>query len=302
LYDLTFEYPFVFILLILFLLIDKFFKQNNEAIIMPHIKLMKKADNNISNIILISKYSAIIFLIISLASPVVENKIVNNNSDGYNIGLIIDSSGSMQERGFDTTNMLSNKFDIVKNIVNDFIKKRENDNLSIVVFGDFAYVATPLTYDKDILQSINTTLQIGMAGERTAIYDGIFQTVKILSKIKSDNKIAILLTDGKNSAGNIPDNVAIKMAQKYNIKIYTIGIGNRGDFDKRALLKIAKETNGQFFEANNKKMLEEIYDKIDELEKGEISQQNFVKKDYFFQYTLFFSIISMLTFIYFKNR
>jgi Ca-activated chloride channel family protein len=300
--DFTFEYPYLLLLIIIFVLLDKFFKQRNDAIIFSNIEIINIVQSRVSSIVLLSKYFAIIFLVVSISSPVIENKIVNNNSNGYNIGLILDSSGSMQEIGFDRANITNNKFDIVKDIVSDFIEKRENDNISIVVFGDFAYVAAPLTYDKEILKGINSTLQIGIAGERTAIYDGIFQSVKILSKVEAKNKIAILLTDGINSAGNIPDDIAIKIAKKYGVKIYTIGIGKRGDFDKVSLLKIAKETNAEFFEANNRNKLEEIYQKIDELEKSKVQQETVVKKDYLYQYTLFVSIIFMLVFIYYKNK
>jgi Ca-activated chloride channel family protein len=283
-------------------LVEKFFKQKDETIIFPHLELLKKSSSSISSIVIVSKYLAILFLIISMASPVIKDKIINQDSQGFNISLIIDASGSMAEMGFDATNITKSKFDIVKDIVDDFIEKRENDNISLVVFGDFAYVATPLTYDKEILKSINKTLFVTMAGERTAIYDSIFQSTKLLSSVESTNKVAILLTDGKNSAGVIPDSVAIKMAKKYGIKIYTIGIGRSGDFDKYSLMQISKETNGKFFEANDKNSLEDIYNKIDNMEKSKIKQQSFVKKDYLFQYTLFISIFFMLLFIYFKNR
>jgi Ca-activated chloride channel family protein len=209
----------------------------------------------------------------------------------------------MRELGFDITNRNLDKFSIVKNIVNDFVDQRANDNISVIVFGTFSFVAVPLTYDKNIIKDITNNLQLGMAGDNTAIYDGLAQAINSLSKNKeADNSVVILLTDGRNTAGSIPHSVSIKLSKKYGIKVHTIGIGRDGDFNKYALKNIAKETGGEFFVANNKDTLEKIYQEINRLEKAKIKANSFVKKDYLFQYPLFIAIISLLLYIYIRNK
>ncbi len=297
--QIKFEYPYLLLLILIFLFCSKFCPIRVQSIIFPHLSILKVNIKN-SSLISILKWMTIIFMFVALASPVIEDKIISNKKDGYNIVLTLDTSGSMREIGFDRTNRGLDKFSVVKNIVKEFIDKRIADNISFIVFGDFSYVATPLTFDKDILKDILSRLYIGIAGERTAIYDSIAQSVNILSKNKAKSKIIILLTDGINTAGKIPKTVAINLAKKHNIKVYTIGIGR--DFDKRALMQIASDTKGLFFHAKNSEMLKNIYGEIDKLEKSEIKSNKFIKKEYFFIYPLFVAIISLLFYIFIRNK
>lgn len=297
--QIKFEYPYFLALILIFLFCSKFCPLKMQAIIFPHLSILKV---NMKNSILLSllKWIVILGSIIALASPIVEDKIITNKKEGYDIALALDTSGSMREVGFDRLNHRLDKFSVVQEIVKEFIDKRVADNISFIVFGDFSYVATPLTFDKDILKDILTRLHIGIAGERTAIYDSIAQSVNTLSKSTSKSKIIILLTDGINTAGKLPKEVAIKLAKKHSIKIYTIGIGR--DFDKRALMMIAEESGAKFYHAQEREALKEIYDEIDKLEKSEIKSNKFIKKEYYFIYPLFASIIALLFYIYFRNK
>jgi len=298
-FDFTFEYPFVFAILILFIIGAKFFKMRFEAILFPHLDILNVAMKN-QYINEVLKWITIIGLVIALASPVIEDEIVETNKDGYDIVLSLDASYSMSEAGFDLQNRSIDKFSIVKEIVDKFVHKRDNDNIGFIVFADFAYVASPLTFDKDILSEILEYLEIGIAGKRTAIYDSIAQSVKILKESEAKSKMIILLTDGENTAGQIPIDVSIDLAKKYNIKIHSIAIGRY--FNTLALKKLSKETGGKFFIATDKNMLFSIYNEIDKLEKSEIKSEIYVKKEYFYHYPLTISIIAFFIFIYLRNR
>jgi Ca-activated chloride channel family protein len=300
---ITFEYPYVFLLIIIFILGAKYLPLRAQSIIMPHLNIIKKLTNANSTLLSTLKWVGIILAIVALASPIKKDNITHNNKKGYNIALVLDASASMREIGFDINNRNLDKFSIVKNIVNDFIDKRENDNIAVVVFGTFSFVALPLTYDKGVIKEITIYLELGMAGDNTAIYDGLAQAIKILSNNnEAHNSVAILLTDGRNTAGNIPKEVVQKMANKHDIKVHTIGIGHEGDFNKYTLKKIAENSNGEFFEANNKDMLQDVYEQINKLEKSEIKTSHYVKKEYLFQYPLIVSILSLILFVYLRNK
>ena len=279
------EYPIALIIPFIFLICLKYCKPKFLAIFFPNTDILKRAARKRSVFLNILKFLTILLLSISLASPIKEDEIVTNENRGYEISLILDVSGSMAQY---------NKFKIVKSIVSDFIKKRKNDKLALTIFADFAYVAIPLTYDKQSIQRLLDKIDVGIAGtHRTALYEALFMSTKLFKNSKAKNKIAILLTDGMDNAGTIPLDVAINTAKKYKIKVYTIGVGGRGEYNPYVLREIAKETGGKFFEADSADRLKKIYNEIDKLEKSEIKTNKFVKKSYYFQYPLFLAILFM---------
>ncbi len=279
------EYPIALIIPFIFLICLKYCKPKFLAIFFPNTDILKRAAQKRSAFLNILKFLTILLLSISLASPIKEDEIVTNENRGYEISLILDVSGSMAQY---------NKFKIVKSIVSDFIKKRKNDKLALTIFADFAYVAIPLTYDKQSIQRLLDKIDVGIAGtHRTALYEALFMSTKLFKNSKAKNKIAILLTDGMDNAGTIPLDVAINTAKKYKIKVYTIGVGGRGEYNPYVLREIAKETGGKFFEADSADRLKRIYNEIDKLEKSEIKTNKFVKKSYYFQYPLFLAILFM---------
>jgi Ca-activated chloride channel family protein len=240
------------------------------------------------------KVLIILLLSTSLASPIVRDEISIKNDKGYEISLIVDASGSMAQ---------NNKFGIVKEIVGDFLKKRVHDKVGLSIFADFAYVAVPLTYDKKSIERLLSRLQVGVAGtRRTALYEALFLSSNLFKNSHAKKKIAILLTDGMNNVDNIPLSVAIKTVKKYGIKVYTVGIGGVGDYDPNILRKIAKESGGEFFEADSKQRLKEIYDTIDLLEKSKIKANKYVKKSYLFTYPLALALFLSMLLLFRKNR
>ncbi len=297
-----FEYPWILILIPVIIFCSLKCKAKESALIFPHLKLLKKAGRKKSFLVEFLKYSSIFLLVVSLAGPVRFDSGVSVKNIGYDIALAVDASGSMKEKGFDEEDFLKDKFTVVKELLKDFISKRERDNIALVVFGTFAYTASPLTFDKDVLKKIIDYLQIGIAGQKTAILDAIAQGISLLKKAEAKSKILILLTDGIDTASKIPLDVILKMAKKHKIKIYTIGIGDKENINIPLLKKIAKETNGDFFFAKNASALKEVYNKIESLEKSEIKGARFVKKDQLYIYTLFLSVLMLLLYIYFYGR
>lgn len=301
--NITFEYPYVFLLLAIFLLCAFFCKAKSEAIIFPHLDIFMQSSESKTIWIKVLKWIAIISAITALASPIKEDKMEVHNKEGYAIALVLDASGSM-ERGFERMfgSISQSKFDISMEMAQAFVEKRENDQLALVVFGDFAYVAAPLTYDKKIIWQIMGGLRAGIAGRnQTVINDALFQSAKLFKSSDAKTKIVILLTDGQSRGDNVPFDVAMRLAQQYNIKVYTIGIGNKGEFNQEHLEIIANKSGGQFFSANDKDALAEIYNKIDKLEKSQIKSQKYVKKSYYFEYPLFLAFVALLFFIYLRN-
>ncbi len=292
--QITFEYPILFAILILFFICLKFCKPKGMALYFPNIKMLQKASKKSRLLINTLKFLTIITLITALASPVKEDTVVVKNDKGYEISLILDASGSMREY---------NKFDIVKNIVDDFINKREHDKLALSIFADFAYVAVPLTYDKKSIKRLLKRIEIGVAGQqRTALYEALFLSSNLFKTSKSKEKIAILLTDGVDNTGSIPLDVAIKTAKKYGIKVYTVGVGRAGDFNPAVLRKIAKDTGGKYFAAASIEKLKHIYSTIDKLEKSEIKADKYIKKTYYFQYLLALSLVFLFLYFYLTNK
>jgi Ca-activated chloride channel family protein len=290
----TFEYPYLLLLIVPFLLCFRYCKPKKLALLFPNVALLKKATQKSRLSLSILKYTMVLALIIALASPVKQDEVVNKEDKGYEISLILDASGSMRQ---------GDKFGIVKDIVSQFIDKRVHDKIGLSIFADFAYVAIPLTYDKKSIKRLLSRLEVGIAGvNRTALYEALFLSSNLFKSSKAKEKIAILLTDGMDNTNTIPLDVAINTAKKYGIKVYTVGIGEPGDFNPNVLQKIAKETGGQYFSANSIEKLQRIYETIDKLEKSEIKSNKYIKKSYYFQYPLNLALLSLLLYFYIRNK
>lgn len=292
--QLVFEYPYAFAILPVYAACMLWCKPKGESLYFPGMAILQQASRKSrlgSNIV---KFAALFFLVTALASPVKEDEVTVQHDKGYEISLILDASGSMRE---------NNKFGIVKTIVEAFLKERQHDKIGMTLFADFAYVAVPLTYDKQSVERLLKRLEVGIAGvQKTALYEALFLSSNLFKESRSKHKIAILLTDGIDNTGTIPLDVAIKTLQKYNIKVYTIGIGGRGDYDPRVLREIGLKSGGKFFEANSVERLQEVYATINKLEKSEIKANKYVKKSYFFQYPLFAGLLFLLLYLYLRSR
>lgn len=299
LFLIKFEYPYLLLLILLFLLCSKFCKAKAESYYMPHLEIFESSKSIQGTFIHILKWSTIIFAIVALSSPIKELDIIKNKKDGVDMIVSLDTSGSMRERGFNPSNINQNRWQVVQEIVNDFISNRVNDNIGIVVFGTSVMTASPLSYDKQAQTRIIESLSIGIVGDKTALINSIATSVNILKQKETKTKIIIAITDGEDTASNIPLSVVVKLAKKYNIKIYTIAIG-RANTD--TLTQLSSTSGGKTFVAYTKDDLKGIYKIINKLEKSKIDQNKIIVKEFYFFYPLILSFLSLLFFVYLKNK
>ena len=195
---------------------------------------------------------------------------------GRDLMMAIDLSGSMAEP-FNYNYRSVNKLDATKVVASKFIENRVGDRIGLILFGDQAYLQSPLTFDRTTVRILLSEAVVNLAGRATAIGDAIGLAIKRFSDHKNDDRILILLTDGMNTAGEIKPAKAAELAAKKGLKIYTIGIGDRGsrDLDEKTLHAIAEETGGRYFRAHNIEELQQIYQLLDELEPTEKESQTY---------------------------
>ena len=188
---------------------------------------------------------------------------------GRDLMMAIDLSGSMGQ-AFNHNYRSVTKLQATKVVASEFIEKRVGDRIGLILFGDQAYLQSPLTFDRTTVRILLAESVVNLAGRATAIGDAIGLAVKRLSK-NNDDRILILLTDGMNTAGEIKPRKAAELAAKKGLKIYTIGVGDRTsrDLDEKSLNAIAKKTGGRYFRAHNIEELQQIYKILDELEPTE---------------------------------
>lgn len=299
-----FEFSRLVFIIFFFIACETLCKMKIPSLYFPHVAQFMQRSVSSSKLLFFLKWTAIVMMILALMSPVKDEPYELEPKKGHEIAIIVDASQSMQARGFDMSNPGATRFDVVKHIVRDFIQKRETDNMGLVVFGSYSFIASPLTYDENILSGIVSQLQIGMAGKYTALYESLAQGVNLLKMSESKSKIAILLTDGFSTPGKdkIPLDIAIDMAKKEGVRVYPIGIGNAGEYNQAVLLRIAKETGGVAFGASSGRELASVYEKINELEKVEIKNETFTYLQYYYFYPLFIALVSLMLYVYLRNR
>jgi Ca-activated chloride channel family protein len=303
-YGYYFEFPRLLFLIFFFVACETLCKMKLPSLYFPHTAQFMSQSVSASKLLFFLKWLGITMLILVLMSPVKDEPYELEPKNGYELALILDASQSMQAQGFDRSNPNLNRFDVVKSIVSDFIAQRPNDNIGLVVFGEYSFIASPLTYDENILNKIVSQLQIGMAGKYTALYESLAQGVNLLKMTESNSKVAILLTDGYSTKeiDKIPLKVALDMAKKEGIKVYPIGIGMPNEYNRQVLMQIAKETGGVAFGASSASELEDVYKKIDSLEKSEIKSETFTYLNYYYVYPLFIGLIALMLYVYLRNR
>ena len=232
-------------------------------------------------------------MVIALAKPFVYDASGNDHKKGRDLILAIDASGSMAQSGFDTVDRFKNKYETTIDLSQAFTKKRLDDNMGVVVFGTFAYTASPLTYDLDALSYLLEMTNVGLAGESTAIGDAVMQAIHTLSFGEAQNKAIILLTDGYHNAGKTSPKEAVAKAKALGIKIYTIGIGKKSDYDAALLETMAKESGGKAYAVDSAEALSKVYKEIDTLEPSHIRGENYLNQKLllFFPLTLVFVLL-----------
>ena len=293
----SFEYPFLILLLIPIILCLYRCKEYIKPKFFVHLHFLS-AKKSFLKIEWIIKIIIFTLLSIALTSPIIIDRLNQHNRHGKDIILAIDASGSMNSSGFvkegesfdfgdeAKESRRASRFEITKVIAKDFILNRLSDNLGVVLYGDFAFIASPATYEKEIVVDMLSYLSQGMAGQNTAIGEAIAMSVRAFKHSRAKTKIVILLTDGEHNSGAVSPKDAVKLAKEKNVKIYTIGMGNKGEADEALLKEIAKETSGEFFSASSASELQNVYKKIDKLESSKIKSKEYLQKDFYYQICL----------------
>lgn len=221
-------------------------------------------------------------LVLTCARPQWHGEPVGIPTSGRDLLLVVDISRSMETPDMKINDEQVQRIDVVKNVVGEFVKKRSGDRVGLVLFGSQAYLQTPLTFDRNTLAQQLNEAQLGFAGDRTAIGDGIALSAKRLQDRNQKSRVMILLTDGANTAGELSPLQGTDVAESMGIKIYTIGMGAdemesrtffgtqrinpSSDLDEKTLAAIADKTGGQYFRARSTEELQEIYSALDQLE------------------------------------
>jgi Ca-activated chloride channel family protein len=190
-------------------------------------------------------------------------------TSGRDLLLAVDISPSMRQRDMRIGGQIVNRLVAVKSVVGEFVAQREGDRLGLILFGEQAYLQTPLTFDRKTLKTLLYEAQLGFAGSNgTAIGDAIGLAVKRLQDRSENHRVVILLTDGANNSGALDPIKAAQLASRAKVKIYTIGVGARGasGLDEQTLSEVAKITGGHFFRARNPAELDAIYQELNRLE------------------------------------
>lgn len=203
---------------------------------------------------------------------------------GRDLMLAVDVSGSMAAEDMEIGGRNVDRLTAVKVVLGDFLERRVGDRVGLLLFGQFAYQMTPLTFDRNSVRYQLETSAIGLAGRETAIGDAIGLAVKRLRQRPADQRVLILLTDGVNTAGELPPLKAAELAQTEQVKVYTVAIGSEGgqmqvfgipvatpgaEIDEKTLSEIADMTGGRFFRARDTAELAGIYAELDRLEPAE---------------------------------
>jgi Ca-activated chloride channel homolog len=224
-----------------------------------------------------------LLLLLAAAGPEWLGRPVDLPRTGRDILLAIDLSGSMQIPDMEINHQPADRLSVVKNVAEQFIKDRAGDRLGLILFGSRAYLQTPLTFDLKTVRHMLLDSSVGLAGTQTAIGDAIGMAIKHLKNYPEDSKVLILLTDGVNNEGRVSPVEAAAIAAKYNIRIYTVGLGANQivvpsllgpqilsggsyELDEETLKEIAKTTHGLYFRANNPEELINVYQQLNKIE------------------------------------
>ena len=289
---------FFFLLFIpIALLIWYFFKskKNSSEIVFSDLHSLEKTKtikNKLIHLTYLFKICALILLIIALARPQSSTNWEESITEGIDIILSMDISGSMLAE-----DLKPNRLEASKEVAMDFISKRANDRVGLVIFSGESFTQCPLTTDHNVLINLFKDVKSGMVEDGTAIGMGLATAVNRLKESDAISKVIILLTDGVNNKGVVAPFTAAEIAKKFGIRVYTIGVGTEGyapypfqtpfgiqyqdvevQIDEETLQNIATVTDGKYFRATNNSKLKEIYKDIDKLEKSKIEVTEFHKR------------------------
>ena len=265
-----------------------------------------------------ARFIVIVLMIFALARPQSSQSRERITSEGIDILLILDISGSMRAEDFKPDNRLH----AAKAVIHDFLADRKNDRIGLVVFAGESFTQCPLTLDYKVLGTLLRNVNIGMLEDGTAIGDALANATNRLRGSTAKSKIAILLTDGENNAGSVDPLTAAQAAKALDIKVYTIGMGKEGGafvpyrdpifgrvqysqvrtyVDEETLKQIAAITDGRYFRATDNQKLSEIYKEINQLETTKIEITEYIRYKELAIYPLIFATLLLMLEIILSN-
>jgi len=273
---------------------------------------VKSRKSNFRHYSIVLRSLALIAMIVALARPQTALSWQDETTEGIDIIIATDISGSMLSE-----DLKPNRLEAGKNIAIEFIKARPDDRIGLVVFSGESFTQCPLTIDHDVLVNLFKDINNGMIEDGTAIGMGLATAVNRLKESEAKSKVVILLTDGSNTTGSIPPVTAAEIAKKMNVRVYTVGVGTKGyapypvqtpfgvqrqqvpvTIDEATLSKIAQITGGKYFRATDNAKLKAIYQQIDNLEKAKIAVTQYHKKtERFLPFALFAFFMLLLEFL-----
>lgn len=237
------------------------------------------------------RVAAITLLSIALARPQLTNRWSSESTEGIDIMMALDISGTMQAE-----DLKPNRLEAAKQVASDFVIARPNDQIGLVVFAGESFTQCPLTTDHAVLVNLFKSVKFGMIEDGTAIGLGLANAVNRMKDSPTKSKVIILLTDGSNNRGDIDPLTAAEIAKTFGIRVYAIGVGSHGqarvpvqtpmgvqyitmdsEFDETTLQNIASTTGGQYFRATDNNSLKQIYEQIDQLEKTKLRVREYAK-------------------------
>nr|QJR98319.1 aerotolerance protein BatA [uncultured Muribaculaceae bacterium] len=230
-------------------------------------------------------------LIVALCRPQTHDHMRTSRIEGTDIVLALDISGSMTARDFEPS-----RFAAAKDVAIKFVNQRTNDNIGLVVFAGESLSLMPLTNDRASLMNAIKQVEMGELNDGTAIGDGLTSAINRIASGKAKSKSIILLTDGTNNAGDVPPSTAAQIAKQKGIKVYTIGVGTNGSIqitdpygfstttmetkiDEQSLKQISSLTGGKYFRATDERMLRDVFNEIDSLEKTVLDVDKYTLTD-----------------------
>jgi Ca-activated chloride channel family protein len=245
-------------------------------------------------------------MIVGLARPQRAHSRTEVSANGIDIVLGLDVSGSMQALDFQIDHQRVNRIEVVKSVVSKFIDERTDDRIGLIAFAGAPYLVSPITLDHDWLQQNLERVTVGAGDDGTAIGSAIAASVNRLRLTPAKSKVVILLTDGVNNTGKISPLAAAEAAKAMGVKIYTIGVGARGDapipvrdaagnvrlvmakvdVDEKTLQAVAEETGGKFYRATDTDSLRKIYEQINQFEKTAQTVQKFERTEELYPWAL----------------
>ncbi len=320
---MTFAHPYLLLLLLLLPLAAwlKGRRGKPPAFVYSSVQLLRGVQDitksNAGGFLAALRWLSLVLFILALAQPrLTKYDTSKATASGVDIVVAFDLSGSMAAEDFEIKGQRVNRVVMAKDVLQKFIAQRRSDRIGLVAFGTQAYIASPITLDHDFLLKNLERMDLNtINGNQTAIGSGLSTSVNRLRELKSKSKIVILMTDGVNNAGKIAPLTAAEAANALGIKVYTIGVGTRGqapmpatdmfgrrvyqmvavDIDEDTLTKIADMTGGKYFRADNAENFQRIYAEIDKLEKSEADVKKFAQHTELFAWLIALGIAVMTT-------